>query len=176
MRPFLWPTDMILRMRVTNEWIPERGKSASTSWGKTDKKLLPSINPWPNRIVKFIGMGLLICKWKRAILIIDGSMTRLTLTLAPMGMVAPWRCQEHRRPSSLIHWAWSQNTKTEIMQTDSDLRLRLTIIIKPNWVKTWLKQDWQTGKMLIIELIHQTYSNCSIHRLIKWNGTTNATM
>ena len=30
---------------------------------------------------------------KRA-LISDGGITRPTLTLAPMGMVAPWRCQE----------------------------------------------------------------------------------
>ena len=70
---------------------------------------------------------------KRSILITDGSMTRLTLKLAPMGMVAPWRCQEHCRPSSIIHWAWSQKMlKTSQMQTCSDSRLRLKTIIKPN--------------------------------------------
>ena len=38
-------------------------------------------------------VGHLIMKCKRA-LIYDGGITRPTLTLAPMGMVAPWRCQE----------------------------------------------------------------------------------
>ena len=70
---------------------------------------------------------------QRVTLITNGSMTILTLTLAPMGMVAPWRCQEHCRPSSLIHWAWSQKIlKTDTMQTDSDSRLRLKIEIKPH--------------------------------------------
>ena len=42
-------------------------------------------------------------------LISDGGLTRPTLTLAPMGMVAPWRCQEQkifgRADSACIHWA-----------------------------------------------------------------------
>ena len=38
-------------------------------------------------MMKIYGMGLLICKCKREILITDGNMTRVTLTLAPMGMV-----------------------------------------------------------------------------------------
>jgi len=38
-------------------------------------------------------------KMKRVDLILDGSMHILTLTLALWWMVAPWMCQEHRRPS-----------------------------------------------------------------------------
>lgn len=40
---------------------------------------------------------------KEQMFITNGSIIRLTLTFAPMGMVAPLRCQEHHRPSSLIH-------------------------------------------------------------------------
>ena len=79
------------------------------------------MNPCPNGMMKIYGMGLLICKCKRVNLITDGSMTKLTLTLAPMGMVAPWRCQEHRRPSSIIHWEnMVKILKTDTMQTESD--------------------------------------------------------
>ena len=46
---------------------------------------------------------------KQRDLISDGGMYRPTLTLAPMGMVAPWRCQElqifGRADSAFIHWA-----------------------------------------------------------------------
>ena len=39
-------------------------------------------------------------KMQRGDLIPDGSMHILTLTLALLGMAAPWRCQEHHRPSA----------------------------------------------------------------------------
>ena len=46
---------------------------------------------------------------QKRILISDGGMNRPTLTLAPMGMVAPGRCQERkifgRVDSAFIHWA-----------------------------------------------------------------------
>ena len=45
----------------------------------------------------------------KEILISDGGMNRPTLTLAPMGMVAPRRCQElqisGRVGSAFVHWA-----------------------------------------------------------------------
>ena len=75
----------------------------------------------------------LMCKCKRAVLITDGSMTRLTLTLAPMGMVAPWRCQEHHRPSSLIHLGM----ESKMLKIDSN----------ENWL--WLKtktENWNKTK------------------------------
>ena len=37
---------------------------------------------------------------KRGVLITNGNMQILTLTSALLGMVAPWRCQEHHRPSA----------------------------------------------------------------------------
>ena len=54
-------------------------------------------------------------------LISDGGMKVPTRTLAPMGMVAPWRCQElqifGRVGSSFIHWAMDSITSTN--QQDS---------------------------------------------------------
>ena len=47
-------------------------------------------------------------------LITDGGMKIPTLTLAPMGMVAPWRCQEPqisgKVDSAFIHWAMESIT------------------------------------------------------------------
>ncbi len=37
---------------------------------------------------------------KSGVLITDGSMKILTLKSALLGMAAPWRCQEHHRPSA----------------------------------------------------------------------------
>ena len=51
---------------------------------------------------KIFNTGPLKWKCKEKILILDGCMQILRLTLAPLGMVALWRCQEHRRTSSLI--------------------------------------------------------------------------
>ena len=110
--------------RKENQQVPHEGKPMKNYY----HQWIHDLAEWWN----LFGMRLLICKCKRAFLITDGSVTRLTLTLAPMGMVAPWRCQEHRRPSSLIHWAWSQKYwKTDTMQTDTDSRLRLR-----SWNKT----------------------------------------
>ena len=77
---------------------------------------------------------------QQEILISDGGMKRTTLTLAPMGMVAPWRCQElqifGREDSAFIHWAMESKHETDIMQTDSDSMLELKTTIKPNMNKT----------------------------------------
>ena len=52
-------------------------------------------------------------------LISDGGMKILTLTLAPMGMVAPWRCQElqisRKVGSVFIHWAMESKPKLKCM-------------------------------------------------------------
>ena len=64
----------------------------------------PSTNPSPNGVMKNLQYGTPTMKMqKRRFFIPDGSMKILTLTLAPMGMVALWRCQEHHRPSRPIH-------------------------------------------------------------------------
>jgi len=47
-------------------------------------------------------------------LISDGGMKIPTLTLAPMGMVAPWRCQElqisRKAGGAFVHWAMESIT------------------------------------------------------------------
>ena len=52
----------------------------------------------------------------KRILITDGGMKIPTLTLAPMGMVAPWRCQElqisGKAGSAFVHWAMESITST----------------------------------------------------------------
>ena len=54
-------------------------------------------------------------------LISDGGMEIPTLTLAPMGMVAPWRCQElqifGKVGSALLHWAMESITSTNQNKT-----------------------------------------------------------
>ena len=51
-------------------------------------------------------------------LIFDGGMKIPTLTLAPMEMVAPWRCQElqisGRVGSAFIHWAMESKTQSKM--------------------------------------------------------------
>ena len=56
MRPILWPNDMILKVKVTYDQRPQGGELASISWGETNEKLLPSMNPWPSGMVKFISV------------------------------------------------------------------------------------------------------------------------
>ena len=54
-------------------------------------------------------------------LISDEGMKIPTLTLAPMGMVAPWRCQElqiyGRVGSAFVHWAMESITLTNKHKT-----------------------------------------------------------
>ena len=52
---------------------------------------------WPNGMMKFYGMGLLICECKRVNFITDGSMTRLTLTGALTNLLL-----------CLHSWMWSE--------------------------------------------------------------------
>ena len=107
------------------------------------------MDPWPSGMVKFIGMGLLICKCKRLSLITDGSITRLTLTLAPMGMVAPWRCQEQqtfgRADQCLIHWAMESKTQTE-MHDWKLMTWRHKLTLTQLKTDSILKHNRQTGK------------------------------
>ena len=82
----------------------------------------------------------LIMKCKRA-LISDGGITRPTLTLAPMGMVAPWRCQELQisvRARQCLHLLgdgviiWTDDTKP------------LTHLLNENLTENWLKLNWNS--------------------------------
>ena len=71
----------------------------------------------------------------RACLITGGRLERLTLTLAPMGMVAPWRCQElhisGKAGNAFIHSAMESITSTKSNWT-LDLKTQFQ-----DW--TWLK-------------------------------------
>jgi len=74
---------------------------------------------------------------KRA-LISNGGINRPTLTLAPMGIVAPWRCQEPQisvRARQCLHPLgdgviiptqnfdnWTEKSKTSLTKTDSKLK------------------------------------------------------
>ena len=72
-------------------------------------------------------------------LITDGGMKIPTLTLAPMGMVAPWRCQELQLSgkvgSAFIHWV--MESKTQAKMHDWKL-MTLTTQIDSHSTKNWL--------------------------------------
>ena len=94
-------------------------------------------------------------------LISDGGMKRPTLTLAPMGMVAPWRCQElqifGRASSAFVHWAMESITLTNQHKTlDSFIDWKFD----SNWLNFETKMTEKPLKITYsLQIINLTFSS-----------------
>ena len=107
MKHALWPNEsMIANWPWNNNWRqPEEGSESILYEGEirfSEEKTTISGSVWHDLMqwCKNFQYEPPKMKMQRENLIPDGSMQILTLKLALLGMVTPWRCQKHHRPGA----------------------------------------------------------------------------